>query len=322
MPYAPGEYWRDLHRRDDLSAVGQSALPASINGWLYRTLERNLARFLRRHGLGDPPAAVFDVGAGTGYWVGWWLARGAGRVDGCDLVGEAVERLDARFGPSGGRFVRADITVPGALGTETYPMVTCQNVLLHVTEDGAFERAIAGIAGLVAPGGALVLTEPILFDASYARPYDPEKHSRARPLAAYRDPLERAGLLLEAVEGATALGNNPIEAGSPRSMRRFTRWWRLVARRTKARPSEAAWIGRVIYHLDPTVLRAGAAPSSKFALFRRPTADAPARQPEADARSAIAGSGPASGLEDGSNGAGAEGPTRRAPEPRDGTIDV
>lgn len=270
MPYAPSDYWRDLHRRDDLSAVGQSALPPSINAWLYRTLERNLARFLRRHGLGAPPRAVFDVGAGTGYWVGWWLARGAARVDGCDLIPEAVERLEARFGPSGGHFVLADIAIPGAVGSETYPIVTCQNVLLHVTEDAAFDRALANIAGLVAPGGALILTEPILFDDSYARPYDPEKHSRARPLAAYRGPLERAGLRLVAVEGATALGNNPIEAGSATSMRRFARWWRLVARRTKARPSEAAWIGRVIYHLDPTVLRMGAAPSSKFALFRRP----------------------------------------------------
>ncbi len=273
MPYAPSEYWRELHRRDDLSAVGQSALPPSINAWLYRTLARNLDRFLRRHALDAAPDRVFDVGAGTGYWVGWWLARGAGRVDGCDLVPDAVDRLRERFAQSGGRFTQADISQPGSLGTETYSIVSCQNVLLHVTEDAAFRRALANIAGLVAPGGALLLTEPILLDASYARPYDPEKHSRARPLADYRDPLIEAGLRLEAVEGATALGNNPIEAGAAASMRRFARWWKLVARRTKARPGEAAWIGPIIYRLDPLVLRSGAAPSSKFALFRRPAAD-------------------------------------------------
>ncbi len=30
MPYSPSDYWRELHRRDDLSAVGQSALPVGI----------------------------------------------------------------------------------------------------------------------------------------------------------------------------------------------------------------------------------------------------------------------------------------------------
>ncbi len=271
MPYSPSDYWQQLHRRDDLSAVGQSALPAGINGWLYRTLARNFGRFVHRHGLDRPaPERVFDVGAGTGFWVGWWRARGAATVDGCDLVAEAVERLNERFGTTGGRVRVADITNPAGLGSETYNLVSCQNVVLHVTDDDAFRRALANIAALVAPGGALVLTEPILLHSEYERPFDPEKHSRARTLAAYRDPLEGAGLRLEALEAATVLGNNPIEAGSPAAMRRFGRWWRFVARRSRARPGSAGWLGRVIYHLDPTALRTGAAPSSKFALFRRP----------------------------------------------------
>jgi SAM-dependent methyltransferase len=274
MPYDPADYWQQLHRRDDLSAVGQSALPPGINGWLYRTLARNYGRFIHRHRLDRPqPGRVFDVGAGTGFWIAWWRGRGVGRVDGCDLVAEAVERLNERFDPSGGQVRVADITDPAGLGDEQYDLVSCQNVLLHVTDDDLFRRALANVASLVAPGGALVLTEPILLHAEYERPHDPEKHSRARALAAYRDPLEAAGLRLDAVEGATVLGNNPIEAGSPDAFRRFARWWRFVAKRSKERPDGVGWLGRVIYHLDPTALRTGAAPSSKFALFRRPTDD-------------------------------------------------
>jgi SAM-dependent methyltransferase len=271
MPYAPSEYWRQLHRRDDLSAVGQSALPPGINAWLYRTLARNLGRFVDRHGVGRTTGLrAFDVGSGTGFWVGWWLARGVERVDGCDLVPEAVERLTERFGAAGGEFVVADIAVSGSLGDRTYDLVSCQNVLLHVTEDAAFVRALETIAGLVRPGGSLILTEPILLHDEYERPYDPEKHSRARRLARYREPLEAAGLRLRAVEAATVLGNNPIEAGSAASLRRFSRWWRFVASRSKRSPGSAAWLGRLIYHLDPMARRTGAAPSSKFALFERP----------------------------------------------------
>ncbi len=271
MPYSPSDYWHQLHRRGDLSAVGQSALPPGINGWLYRTLARNYGRFVRRHRLDRPiPERVFDVGSGTGFWVEWWYERGVSRVDGCDLVPEAVDRLNERFGTERGRIRAADITDPTGLGAETYDLVSCQNVLLHVTDDAAFRRALAHIAALVTPGGSLVLTEPILLHPEYERPYDPEKHSRARQLAAYRDPLVASGLRLEAIEAATVLGNNPIEAGSPAAMRRYSRWWQFVTRRSKERPDGVAWLGRLIYHVDSMALRTGAAPSSKFALFTRP----------------------------------------------------
>jgi len=271
MPYSAADYWQTLLRRDDLSAVGQSALPAEINAWLYRTLARNLGRFLRRHDLDRPvPARVYDVGAGTGFWVSYWRSRGAERVDGCDLVADAVARINDRLGTERGRVVVADIAGPSGLGSERYALVTVMNVLLHVTQEAAFERALSNIAALVQPGGALLLAEPILLHAEYERPYDPEKHSRARALAAYRGPLEAAGLSLEALEGATALGNNPIEANSASAYRRYGSWWRFVARRSKANPRSAVWLGRAIYHLDPMALRLGAAPSSKFALFRRP----------------------------------------------------
>ena len=274
MPYSPSDYWQELHRRGDLSAVGQSALPAGINGWLYRTLARNYGRFIHRHGVDRPvPARVYDIGAGTGFWVGWWRAQGAARVDGCDLVPEVADRLNEQFGAEGGTIVAADISDPSGLGPEMYDLVSCQNVLLHVTEDELFARALRNVAGLVAPGGVLVLTEPILLHPEYERPYDPEKHSRARSLAAYRVPLEEAGLRLEALEAATVIGNNPIEAGSPASYQRFVRWWRFVARRSKEQPRWVPWLGRAIYHLDPMAIRTGAAPSSKLAMFRRPPAD-------------------------------------------------
>ena len=263
MPYDPSNYWRDLHRRDDLSAVGQSALPPGINLWLYRTLARNLGRFVHRHRLdAPPPGSVFDVGAGTGYWVDWWLTRGVRRVEGCDLVADAVTRLNERYGQAGCRFRVADITDSAGLGSDRYDLVNCQNVLLHVTDDDLFRRALANVASLVAPGGALVLTEPILLYPEYEIAFDPEKHSRSRPLAAYRDPLTAAGLTLVAVEGATVLAANPIEAGSPAAYARSRRWWRSVSRRSKRRPDGVGWLGRLIYHLDPMVLRAGAAPSA------------------------------------------------------------
>jgi hypothetical protein len=130
------------------------------------------------------------------------------------------------------------------------------------------------VAGLVGPGGRLLLVEPILLDASYERPPTETQTSRARPFAAYRDPLLAAGLELVEIRGALAMANNPIEAGSRAAYDRYLRWWRWVARQAKTSPGRIRWIGPLMLLLDRVVLATGAAPSSKIVLFRRPASGA------------------------------------------------
>lgn len=275
MPYDPTEYWTRLHQRDDLSAVGQSGLPAEINRWLYRALRRNVRSFLGRHGLTRPfPDRAFDVGAGLGFWVQTWHQLGATTVDGCDLVPEAVARLTERFG-SGGTFLVADVTRAEELPDRRYPFVSCLNVLLHVTDDEAFEAALVAIARLVEPGGVLLLAEPIAAETTVLPAYDPERASRARHLATYRDPLAAAGLEVIDLAAATVLANNPIEAASPAAYRRYVRWWKFVAGRTKHNPNSSRWIGPLVDVADRIAMRTGSAPSTKLVLLRRPPEASP-----------------------------------------------
>lgn len=275
MAYDPRDHWSRLHARGDLSSVGQSGLSADLNAWLYRALERRVRWFVRRHHALDGVASVFDVGSGTGYWVQVWHNLGVARVDGCDLVPAAVERLETAFGSHGDRFVAADIGAPDpGLPAGSYDLISVMNVLLHLTDDEAFRRALANVARLVDSGGSLLLVEPILLDSSYERPPTETQTSRARPLAAYRDPLEAAGLELVELRGALAMANNPIEAGSRKAYERYVRWWRWVARRARKSPGSIRWVGPLMLLLDRVALARGAAPSSKIVLFRRPGPDA------------------------------------------------
>lgn len=272
MSYDPSGHWSKLHERGDLSSVGQSGLPADLNTWLYRALERRVRWFVRRHQVVAPYVTAFDVGAGTGYWVRVWHQLGAYLVDGCDLVPEAAERLNETFADQGDRFVAADIGAPEpGLPAGPYDFVSVMNVLLHITDDESFERALHNVARLVGPGGRLLLVEPILLDASYERPPKEGATSRARTLAAYRDPLLAAGLELDEVTGAVAMANNPIEAASRKAYDRYLRWWRWVAKRAKTSPGSIRWLGPLMLALDLVALAAGAAPSSKIALFHRPS---------------------------------------------------
>lgn len=273
MPYSARDYWADLHRRDNLSAVGQSALPTDLNRWLYRILARNVRGFVRRNRLVAPaPARMFEVGSGTGEWIPFWNRLGVARVDGCDLVPAAVDRLNSRFGHVGS-FVVAELggeLEAAALTGLRYPLVTVFNVLLHVTDDHRFARALGQVADLVEPGGALLLIEPMLRDPAYARPFDPAATSRARPVDDYSAPLIRAGLEPVEVAAAMALANNPIEAGSPQSFKRYQRAWRLIATKARREPRAVRWIGPLLYVTDRIALMSGAAPSSKIMLLRRP----------------------------------------------------
>ncbi|MEX1168647.1 MAG: class I SAM-dependent methyltransferase [Chloroflexota bacterium] len=275
MSYDPRDHWSRLHARGDLSSVGQSGLPADLNAWLYRALERRVRWFVRRHHLLDGVRSAFDVGAGTGYWVRVWHDLGVPRVDGCDLVPDAVERIEAAFSDRGDRFVVADIGASDSgLPAGPYDLVSVMNVLLHLTDDAAFTQALGNLAALVAPGGGLVLVEPILLDPTYERAPTAAQTSRARGFAAYRDPLISAGLELVELRGAVAMANNPIEAGSKTAYDRYVRWWRWVARRAKTSPQSIRWVGPLMLALDRLVLATSAAPSSKIVLFRRPRGSA------------------------------------------------
>jgi SAM-dependent methyltransferase len=274
LSYSHKDYWRDLHQRKDLSAVGQSALPEGVNKWIYRSTRRNLNRFARRHNLtASDPRRMLEVGVGTGYWVDFWQKLGW-TVDGCDLVPAAIDALKQQYPAA--QFWQADVSSPvrlpdqsGGIAAESYDLVTATNVLLHVTEDDAFARALANVAAVVKPGGHLLLVEPALTVKKEQAPYDPARSSRARVLESYRGPLHDLGLELLTVEPTTVLAANPLEASSRKKLIRYQAWWRVVAE-SKQRPSMVRWLGPAMYVFDAALMRTKEAPTSKILLFRRP----------------------------------------------------
>lgn len=268
-PYDPKTYWTRLHETPDLRAVGQSGVPVELNQWLYRILEHNLRSFLRRQGLvAHPPARVYEVGIGTGFWTPFWYDLGAREVDGCDLVEVAVERLRQRYPKA--TFTAGDIADPSVVPDDaSYDLVTVMNVLLHVMDEERFGAACAHIAAAVKPGGHLLLVEPALLGDSTVREVRPGASSRARTLSVYRAPFEAAGLEFVTAEACTVVGNNPNDPGQ-RGFHGFERAWRTAARHAKKGPRRADLVGRILFVADRPLMRTGAAPSGKIILFRRP----------------------------------------------------
>lgn len=152
--YDPKAYWESrLAAQQGLRGVGHISFGERYNEWLYRAKRRTLESALREIPLTGK--TVLDVGAGTGYFVQWYIGRGA-RVCGVDIAQNAVERLRQLYD---GDFRVADISAPHAPELGEYDVVNVWDVMYHIVDNDAFERALRFLVARVRRGGSLLITD-------------------------------------------------------------------------------------------------------------------------------------------------------------------
>lgn len=155
--YRPDSFWEErLGSHLDLSGTGEPGLSVEYNRACYRLRERVLARELSRAGVDLTGARVLDVGSGVGFFVDFYLRRGA-QVTGVELTRVGAEYLEKQF--PGVRFIQGDV-VETEVG-EGYDVVNAFDVLYHIVEDDRWETALIRLARALAPGGTLLLTDVV-----------------------------------------------------------------------------------------------------------------------------------------------------------------
>jgi SAM-dependent methyltransferase len=211
MTYEPRSFWEErLVDQFDLRGTGEPGLSLEYNRACYALRRFALDRALAGAGFDPKTQRVLDVGCGTGFFVEYYLERGA-RVTGLDLTDASVARLSARFPQA--RFIRADVA-DQPVGEE-FDLVNVFDVFFHITEDPRWEAAMAHVARGVAPGGLLVYTDV------FAPPSKLAAHNRTRPLERHQALLERLGLRVESLAPTHVLLNR--ELGPARFLNRFPR---------------------------------------------------------------------------------------------------
>ena len=241
MTYRPQEFWEQrLESQFDLRGTGETGLSLAYNRACYALRAEVLTACLARAGFDPRGREVLDVGCGTGFWTGYYVARGA-RYTGLDIAQVSVDRLAALHPAQ--RFVRADVSegVPGG----PYDVVHVFDVLYHVTDDARWEAALRLLAGAVAPGGLLLVTDAFSDRGSLA------EHNVMRPLGRYLAVLEPLGLAREQLRPTHVLLNRHLGP------------WRFLNR----------WPG-LLLALDRVVLALGlghAAAANKLLVLRRLT---------------------------------------------------
>jgi SAM-dependent methyltransferase len=103
-----------------------------------------------------PSPAILDAGCGTGYNIGWLRQNYGAAVTGLDFSSHALEFCRRRGAQD---LVRADIaSVP--LSSNNYDLVLCFDVLTHLKDAPAREKALCEFFRVLKPGGYLLLRVP------------------------------------------------------------------------------------------------------------------------------------------------------------------
>lgn len=204
--YEPSDYWeKRLDALFTLRGVGHLGFSEAYNAWYYRSNARVLDRALRDNSIRTKGARLLDVGVGTGYYIDFWERRGVSDLAGIDLTDKSVSELGSRY--PGRRFYKADIAGPFSLDLGKFDIITVFNVLFHVIGDEAFETAIANIAGLLAPGGTLLIIDNFLAGQPVTG-----HHEEHRTLARYEQALSGAGLEVSGLVPISFIMNTPVNA--------------------------------------------------------------------------------------------------------------
>jgi 2-polyprenyl-3-methyl-5-hydroxy-6-metoxy-1,4-benzoquinol methylase len=265
VPFDAREYWEHrLTVHTGLAGVGYKRLGRSYNAWCYRLRSEVFRRLVLEWHLTGRGLDVLDVGSGTGHYVREWLLAGARSVTASDLTNVATERLRAAFPNVPVR--QLDITeesVSQSFGQ--FDIVSAFDILFHIVDDAAYERAFRNCFALCRPGGYLVFSENFLHG-----PRETKDHMVSRSLDEIEHVLRRAGFVSLERKPMFVVMNHPTDV---RNRLAGLAWIALVGFSVVC-DRFGGIIGRLLFPFERRLVRSVIeGPSTEIMICRRPHSD-------------------------------------------------
>lgn len=269
--YTPAVYWETQLSRDfDSRGTGFPHLSRGWNEWLYRQLRHAALRVLRGADLTQhvPDGRVLDVGSGAGYWVQFWKDLGANHVTGLDLTETSVGLLRQRH--PNDTFIRSDIGGDRIDEDRCFDLISVMAVLQHITDDASFQRALCNLSRLLAPGGSLLVMDPIIVHRVLGNPKPSGAITWLRSLGEWKQRLAHAGLyIVDELLPVTFLLATACDTRNEWTQQVMDRYWWAVSRHVGQRERLGQVLGGCAFAVDRILvhtLRQGV--STKMFLLR------------------------------------------------------
>ncbi len=162
------EYWdKLLSENTSLKGVGWPNWPESYNLILYKKyligFEKVINELQTKYGLKlNDTLNVFEAGPGTGFYTNYFYQAGVKHYTGADISEASVIKLKDKY--SIFNFIRKDISESDDfinVNENTFDLICIVDVLLHITDDEKFRRAVNNLCRILKPGGYIIVGDAI-----------------------------------------------------------------------------------------------------------------------------------------------------------------
>jgi SAM-dependent methyltransferase len=198
--YQPKDYWNErLSKALNLEGVGCLGYGEQYNTFLYRSKVRAFERGLKSVGiLTLTDKSVLDAGAGTGFWVKYFLNREVRSCMGLDIAEIAVANLSRTIASEKASFICADLSNPelSSLIDEKFEIITAIDMLYHIIQDDLLVMAIQNVSKVTLQQGWFIFSDSIGISEE---PRSGETHVKPRPLSYWKPLLRNNGFEIRAL---------------------------------------------------------------------------------------------------------------------------
>jgi 2-polyprenyl-3-methyl-5-hydroxy-6-metoxy-1,4-benzoquinol methylase len=226
-PFDARQYWEQLlEAHPDITGVGYPNRSSRFGELQYRQRKHQVELALRHHGLIDLTRySVLDVGSGIGIWLNFWHQHEAGRVVGIDFARPSVDILKKDFPDD--LIIQADLSVtPLPLpDTMRFDIISAFDVLLHIVDTNGFSNCIANLAAHCAPGGWLIISDPIVQGQGYVPARSYKVYNKVHSITEYREVLAAHGFAIESIRPTAVLLSPPLEAPNYLTFLALSAFW-------------------------------------------------------------------------------------------------
>ncbi len=170
MEFNYHNYWsRRLNSRFNLEGVGYIGLGDEHNRLLYQGRLEALEKVLNIAFDGLEDKRVLELGPGIGIFTEYFKDKGVRDYSAIDIVEKAVLEMSKKYPDY--RFIQGDITEDIYYSGE-YDLIFASSVLLHLTNEGSYEKTLNNLSKHLADGGVIILIDPVtVIEAKSASPH-------------------------------------------------------------------------------------------------------------------------------------------------------
>ncbi len=135
-----------------------------------------------------------------------------------------------------------------------FDLISVMNVLLHITDDERFVRAISNLSEMLKEGGILLIADPIVIYNYWGKPFTKESSSKCRPLKQYLKVFATNRLSVVRLCPVSFFMSNPIDTKDKTTFQILRLMWRVISVFAKSE-TIGAIEGRILYAVEGLLIQ-------------------------------------------------------------------